>query len=73
LQVVRIFENSDIIHVHGKIDPKNDIEVINAELILADLETLQKRLANDGKKAKSSKEMTFIIDTYYKIEKALQE
>jgi ribosome-binding ATPase YchF (GTP1/OBG family) len=73
LQVVRIFENSDIIHVHGKIDPKSDIEVINAELILADLETLQKRLANDGRKAKSSKEMAFAVDTYHKVEKYLQE
>jgi len=42
-QVVRSFENDDIIHVHGKIDPKDDIEVINTELILADLETVTKR------------------------------
>jgi hypothetical protein len=40
---------------------------------LADLETLQKRLANDGRKAKSSKEMAFVVDTYYKVEKYLQE
>lgn len=73
LQVVRVFENNDIIHVHGKIDPKTDIEVINAELILADLETLEKRIANDARKAKASKEMTFAVDTYYKLQKALQE
>ena len=41
--VVRCFENDDIIHVAGKIDPAGDIEVINTELVLADLASLQKR------------------------------
>jgi hypothetical protein len=41
-QVVRVFDNSQIIHVNNKIDPEGDIEVINTELILADLETVQK-------------------------------
>ena len=41
--VVRCFDNSDIIHVDGKIDPANDIETINIELALADLETVEKR------------------------------
>lgn len=41
-QVVRVFDNSNIIHVNNKIDPEGDIEVINTELILADLETVQK-------------------------------
>lgn len=41
-QVVRVFDNSNIIHVNNKIDPESDIEVINTELILADLETVQK-------------------------------
>ena len=53
LQVVRVFENNDIIHVHGKVDPKFDIEVINSELILADVETLQKMMDNNAKKARS--------------------
>ena len=43
VQVVRCFENGDIHHVSGSIDPVRDIEVINTELILADLATLQKR------------------------------
>ena len=51
-QVVRVFENSDITHVHNKIDPQNDIEVINTELILADLETVQKRIAKLEKEAR---------------------
>ena len=41
-QVVRVFSNSNIIHVNNKIDPKDDIETINTELILADLETIGK-------------------------------
>lgn len=43
VEVVRVFENQDIIHVHNKIDPLGDIEVINTELMLADLETVTKR------------------------------
>ncbi len=42
IQVVRVFKNTRITHVHKKIDPENDIEVINTELILADLETVAK-------------------------------
>lgn len=43
VEVVRVFQNDDIIHVHNKIDPTGDIEVINTELMLADLETVTKR------------------------------
>ncbi|MDD5067985.1 MAG: redox-regulated ATPase YchF [Candidatus Pacebacteria bacterium] len=46
LEVVRIFKDADIIHVAGKVEPLSDIEVINLELILADLETVTKRMAN---------------------------
>ena len=46
LEVVRIFEDDKIIHVHGKVDPKGDIETINLELIMSDLETVKKRLVN---------------------------
>jgi len=45
-EVVRIFEDDNVIHVDGKIDPLHDIEVINLELILADLQTVTKRLSN---------------------------
>ena len=68
LQVVRIFEDSDIIHVNGKIDPKFDIEVINAELIMADIETVTKRVISDWKKARSDKAVAFAIEVYKKIE-----
>jgi hypothetical protein len=46
LEVVRIFEDSNVIHVDGKIDPLSDIEVINLELMMADLETVTKRRSN---------------------------
>ncbi len=52
LEVVRVFEDKDIIHVHNKIDPLNDIGVINLELILADLQTVTKRLVNLAKDVK---------------------
>ena len=46
LEVVRIFKDADIIHVAGNVNPLSDIDVINLELVLADLETVTKRLAN---------------------------
>lgn len=51
--IVRIFEDPNIIHVHGKIDPKEDIEIIETELILADLKTVEKRLDKAVSEAKS--------------------
>ena len=52
VEVVRVFEDKDIIHVLNKVDPLSDIEVINLELILADLQMVDKRLANLGKDVK---------------------
>ena len=51
-EVVRIFEDDNVIHVHGKVDPVSDIETINLELILADEQTVTKRLANIEKDVK---------------------
>ena len=51
--VVRCFEDTDVVHVAGKVDPLSDIEVINIELAFADLETVEKRLSNLGKMLKS--------------------
>lgn len=53
LNVVRCFDDGDITHVEGSIDPVRDIELIQTELILADLESLEKRLPNIEKKAKN--------------------
>ena len=54
--VVRCFEDTDITHVEGKIDPVADIEIIETELMLADLESLEKRVDNLEKKAKGTGE-----------------
>lgn len=69
LQVVRIFESSDITHVHGEVNPKSDIEVINMELIIADIETVTKRIAADAKKARADKDIAAKLVT---LEKALE-
>lgn len=53
VHVVRCFEDSNIVHVEGSVDPKRDIETINIELILADLEVIQRRYDKVSKTAKS--------------------
>ena len=73
LQVVRVFEDGDITHVHGEVNPQSDIEVINSELILADLETLEKRIAKDGKKAKKDKDLARQIQVMEKLQEALTQ
>src|SRR3979409_683611 len=52
VQVVRCFENSDIEHVMDSVDPIRDIEIVNTELILADLDSIQKRRSRQQKQAK---------------------
>ncbi|MBL8030972.1 MAG: redox-regulated ATPase YchF [Candidatus Doudnabacteria bacterium] len=60
MEVVRVFENDDIIHVAGKVDPVSDMETIAIELQLADLQTVDKRLESVAKQAKSG-DREFII------------
>ncbi|TRY29349.1 redox-regulated ATPase YchF [Aliiglaciecola sp. M165] len=72
--VVRCFENDNIVHVAGKVDPKEDIDVINTELALADLETVEKALIRVGKKAKGGDaEAKFELKVLEKIKPALDE
>ncbi|MCP4523391.1 MAG: redox-regulated ATPase YchF [Candidatus Gracilibacteria bacterium] len=73
LQVVRLFEDGDIIHVHGVVDPKGDIEVINSELILADIETIEKRVAKDAKKARSDKDVARTLQVCEVVKGKLEE
>jgi GTP-binding protein YchF len=58
LHVVRCFENSDIIHVEGNVHPIRDIEIIDTELTLADMETVEKRLTKNEKLAKTGDKNT---------------
>ena len=55
-QVVRVFADDDVVHVDGKVDPRSDIEVIETELILADLQTLEKALPRLEKEARNNKD-----------------
>jgi GTP-binding protein YchF len=54
-QVIRAFADPDVVHIDGKISPKNDIETINTELILADLQTIEKALPRLQKEARTDK------------------
>jgi ribosome-binding ATPase len=73
--VVRCFEDPNVIHVANRIDPLDDIEVINTELALADLATVDKQLAKYTKVAKSGgdKDAKRLVDVLEKIKPALNE
>ena len=72
LQVVRCFEDSNITHVDGSIDPVRDIETITLELIFADLETIEKRIDRATKLLKGDKKYQFELDTLNKVKAALE-
>jgi hypothetical protein len=57
VHVVRCFDDENVVHVHGAIDPRGDIEVIETELILADLQTLEKRIDRLAKLAKADRKL----------------
>jgi GTP-binding protein YchF len=71
IHVVRCFDDENVIHVHGKVDPIFDIEIIETELLLADLESVEKRISALEKKGKQgdseSKEMAEILQAAYKV------
>ena len=71
-QVVRCFEDPNIVHVDGSINPIRDIETINLELILADIETVEKRLEKAKKNLKADKKYQEEIDCLEKIKKHLE-
>ena len=72
-QVVRCFEDSNIVHVDGNINPIRDIETINLELIFADIETVQKRLEKAKKMLKADKKYQIEIDLLEKISENLEK
>lgn len=74
VHVVRCFDDPNIIHVSGKVDPLSDIEVINLELALADLETVNKKFERDGKLVKTGdKSLIAGVELMQKIKSALEE
>jgi hypothetical protein len=64
VEVVRAFEDSSVIHLGKKSDPKEDIETINTELVLADLETISRRITKTEKLAKGDPKLKIIVEKY---------
>ena len=73
VEVVRCFEDGNVVHVDGSVDPIRDIETINLELIFADLEMVNKRLDKSRKNLKADKKYQTEIDLFEKIKKTLEE
>lgn len=73
VHVVRCFEDSNIVHVDGTINPVRDIETINLELILADIETIDKKIDKAKKLIKADKKYQFELETLEKIKLTLED
>ena len=73
VHVVRCFENENIIHVEGNIDPLRDIETINMELIFSDIEVLERRIAKTQKGARNDKELAKELDILTRLKSHLDE
>ena len=73
VHVVRCFENDDIVHVEGSIDPKRDIETINLELILSDMEILDRRIDKTSKLLKGDKKYQAELEFFNRVKEALSE
>lgn len=74
MQVLRHFKDSDVVHVEGAIDPMRDVEIINTELIFADLEVIERNLHNLVKKTKvgkGSKDEVRLVEILMEIQEAL--
>ncbi len=71
-QVVRAFEDPDVVHVDGKIDPASDMETINTELILADLQTLENAIPRLEKQVKIKKGDPAQLEAYQTAQKVLE-
>jgi GTP-binding protein YchF len=61
-QVVRVFADDDVVHVDGRVDPKSDIEIIDTELILADMQTLEKAIPRLEKEARNNKDRKAVLE-----------
>uniref|UniRef100_A0A7C5Z1U7 Ribosome-binding ATPase YchF n=1 Tax=Caldicellulosiruptor owensensis TaxID=55205 RepID=A0A7C5Z1U7_9FIRM len=72
VHVVRCFDDTDIVHVEGSVNPRRDIETINLELIFADMEVLERRLDKTRKLAKNNKEVAHELEIMEKIYSTLE-
>ncbi len=73
VHVVRCFENGDIIHVDGSVDPLRDVETINLELILSDLEIIERAIDRTTKAARADKKLLEKLEVLERVKKALEE
>ena len=73
VEVVRCFDDPNIVHVDGNINPKRDIETINLELIFADIETVDKKIDSAKKKLKADKKYAAELELFEKIKSILEE
>lgn len=71
VHVVRCFDNDDIVHVDGSVDPERDIQTINLELILSDIEVLQRRIDKTRKLIKMDKKYQIELDFFERVKKHL--
>nr|WSX49996.1 redox-regulated ATPase YchF [Streptomyces sp. NBC_00974] len=72
-QVIRAFADENVVHVDGKVSPKDDIETINTELILADLQSIEKAVPRLTKEARLQKEKVAVLAAVEKAQKILEE
>ncbi|WP_317855028.1 redox-regulated ATPase YchF [Chakrabartyella piscis] len=72
VHVVRCFEDANVVHVDGSVDPIRDIETINLELIFSDLEILERRIAKTGKLAKADKSLQHEMDLMQQLKDVLE-
>lgn len=73
VHVVRCFENDDIIHVDGSVDPQRDIDTINLELILSDVEIIDRRIDKAAKMLKADKKYQADVDFFKRVKAVLEE
>ena len=73
VHVVRCFENDNIVHVDGSVDPSRDIETINLELIFADIEHIERRIERTKKAAKADKKLNIDVEILEKLKAHLEE
>ena len=72
-QVIRVFNDGDVVHVDGRVDPASDIETINTELQLADLQTIEKAIPRIEKEARQNKERAAVLDAVKAAEKVIAD
>lgn len=72
-QVVRAFRDDNVVHVDNEVDPTKDMGVINTELVLADLQTVDKRLPRTEKEARANPKLKPVLDTLHKVKAILDQ